>query len=402
MAVPKRKTPRSQDALAAVGELAAGRAGRSLCPQLRRGEAAAQRVRQLRHGTAVARSSTSTEYDVGTMSDSTAITVAVDAMGGDRAPAEIVAGALDAVGRARRRGPARRPRGRVRAARSRRRRPRRRRAPRRREVDRDGRRARGRGAHEEGLVGRALRGGGARRAGRRDGQRRQHRRHDGRALLRIGRIRGHRPARRSRCRSRCRVSHPQLLVDGGATVDCAPEWLVQFARMGREYARARWDIERADASGLLSNGEEAGKGDELRKTVFDLLRKEAGFVGNVEGSDFMQPGRADVDRHRRLHRQRRAEDASRRALRSLADARVRRSSSRRRRRARRRRSCCRCCSRRPTAYDPDLTGGAVLLGVKGVCVISHGSSSAPAIVNAARRRGRVRAAPTSSSSCGRR
>ena len=109
------------------------------------------------------------------------------------------------------------------------------------------------------------------------------------------------PDPRSRCRSRCRMPHPQLLVDGGATVDAAPEWLVQFALMGREYARTRLGIDEPSV-GLLSNGEEEGKGDEIRKHVFELMRKVPGFVGNVEGRDFMHAGTVGRDRHRRLHR----------------------------------------------------------------------------------------------------
>jgi glycerol-3-phosphate acyltransferase PlsX len=112
------------------------------------------------------------------------------------------------------------------------------------------------------------------------------------ALLRMGRIPGiARPA--IAVPIPVPGSHPQVLIDAGATVDATPEWLVQFARMGRVYARVRWGIEEPTA-GLLSNGEEEGKGDTLRKTVYELLRKEPGFIGNVEGSDLMRPGRADV------------------------------------------------------------------------------------------------------------
>jgi phosphate acyltransferase len=200
------------------------------------------------------------------------------------------------------------------------------------------------------------------------------------ALLRMGRIPGiARPA--IAVPVPVPGHHPQVLVDAGATVDAAPEWLVQFARMGREYARARWHIEQPTI-GLLSNGEEEGKGDALRKVVFDLLRKESGFVGNVEGSDLMLPNRADVVVtdgftgnvalksletalrslaglvFRTLESTEEAREASKVVLPLLLDA--------------------------AEAYDPDLTGGAVLLGVKGVCVISHGSSSARAIVSAAR------------------
>jgi len=200
------------------------------------------------------------------------------------------------------------------------------------------------------------------------------------ALLRMGRVPGvARPA--IAVPIPVPGSHPQILVDAGATVDAAPEWLVQFAQMGRVYARARFGLD-APTIGLLSNGEEAGKGDTLRKTVFDLLQDEPGFVGNVEGSDFMRPGRADVivtdgfagnvalksieaalrSLATMVFATLDANDAAREAaqviLPLLLDA--------------------------ARAYDPDHTGGAVLLGVKGVCVISHGSSNAAAVVSAAR------------------
>src|SRR4051812_27056360 len=71
----------------------------------------------------------------------------------------------------------------------------------------------------------------------------------------------------------------QLLVDGGATVDPEPAWLVQWARLAREYARVRLGVEEPTI-GLLSNGEEPGKGDALRKQAFELLSSVKGFVGN--------------------------------------------------------------------------------------------------------------------------
>src|SRR5262245_45457239 len=108
------------------------------------------------------------------------------------------------------------------------------------------------------------------------------------ALLRVGRIRG--VARPAIATPIPVPGHrPQILVDSGSTVDCNPEWLVQFALMGREYARTRLEID-DPRLGLLSNGEEPGKGDELRKKTYALLEDVPGFVGNVEGRDLMRPG----------------------------------------------------------------------------------------------------------------
>src|SRR5439155_26120459 len=100
------------------------------------------------------------------------------------------------------------------------------------------------------------------------------------ALLRMGRIKGAaRPAIAVPIPVPGRA--PQILVDGGATVDCTAEWIRQFAVMGREYARIHLGVDEPRI-GLLSNGEEAGKGDDLRKAVYPLLASMPGFVGNVE------------------------------------------------------------------------------------------------------------------------
>jgi glycerol-3-phosphate acyltransferase PlsX len=171
----------------------------------------------------------------------------------------------------------------------------------------------------------------------------------------------------------------QLLVDAGATVDPEPEWLVQWARLAREYARVRLGVDEPTVA-LLSNGEEAGKGDRLRKEAFELLRAVEGFTGNVEGRDLARAS-ADVivtDGFTGnvalktiegamlglaglvfsvLDEPEWGETGQRLKLRMLEAA---------------------------ADLLPDNTGGAVLLGIKGVCVISHGSSSAAAIVNAVR------------------
>jgi phosphate acyltransferase len=200
------------------------------------------------------------------------------------------------------------------------------------------------------------------------------------ALLRMGRIRGiARPAIAVPIPVPG-AEHPQLLIDGGSTVDCAPEWLVQFASMGREYARTRLGVDEPTI-GLLSNGEEPGKGDELRKRAFELLADLPGFQGNVEGRDLMH-GTADVvvtDGFTGNVALKTLEGALRAAVKLVFG--VLESTPEAREASK---VVAPLLLDAASVLDPDSTGGAVLLGVDGVCVISHGSSSARAIVNAAR------------------
>ena len=199
------------------------------------------------------------------------------------------------------------------------------------------------------------------------------------ALLRMGRIRGiARPAIVTPIPGP--LPTPTLLLDVGATVDCAPEWLVQFARMGAEYARLHHGIERARI-GLLSIGEEMGKGDEMRKRTYDLLSKLPGFIGNVEGCD-LTLGRADVvvtDGFTGNVALKTLEGGMRTVLRLTAEAlnlevgdtRVGEVLEP-------------VLGPAVAQYDPDAFGGAVLLGIDGVCVISHGASNARNIDTAIR------------------
>ncbi len=89
---------------------------------------------------------------------------------------------------------------------------------------------------------------------------------------------------------------PVLLIDGGANVDCRPEHLIQFARMGAAYVRVAWGIDRPRVA-LLSNGTEPGKGNGVLREAFQRLQEEPdpafAFVGNLEGYDLPR-GRADV------------------------------------------------------------------------------------------------------------
>ena len=61
-----------------------------------------------------------------------------------------------------------------------------------------------------------------------------------------------------------------MLLDAGANAEVQPDWLVQFAQMGSVYARTRFHIDEPRV-GLLSIGEEPGKGDSLRKEAYPLL-----------------------------------------------------------------------------------------------------------------------------------
>ncbi len=111
------------------------------------------------------------------------------------------------------------------------------------------------------------------------------------ALLTLGRLPGiERPAIGVVVPSR---EKPVLLVDVGANADCRPHYLVQFARMGDAYMRSMFGIERPRVA-LLSIGEEASKGNRLTLDAHALLVESGlNFVGNVEGRDIPR-GVADV------------------------------------------------------------------------------------------------------------
>jgi glycerol-3-phosphate acyltransferase PlsX len=90
-----------------------------------------------------------------------------------------------------------------------------------------------------------------------------------------------------------RPHHPAVLLDVGATVECRPAHLVQFAVMGAVYARVAFGIE-SPRIGLLSIGEEASKGNELTREAHRLLKASPlSFIGNVEARD-VYSGNADV------------------------------------------------------------------------------------------------------------
>ncbi len=111
------------------------------------------------------------------------------------------------------------------------------------------------------------------------------------ATLRIGRIKG---VTRPAIATLMPTSENQntLVLDVGANVDCDAKNLFEFAIMGQAYAK---DVLQLDDPivGLLSNGEEESKGNEVTKEAYELISKIPNFAGNVEGSDIFK-GTVDV------------------------------------------------------------------------------------------------------------
>jgi len=201
----------------------------------------------------------------------------------------------------------------------------------------------------------------------------------GAAVLRLGMLAGvDRPAIAMILPNR----HGRVIVlDGGATVDSRPEHLRDFAIMGSSYAHCLFQVERPRV-GLLSIGEESTKGSMLSKKAFALLQSApVNFIGNVEGKE-ISVGAVDVvvcdgfvgnvvlktvegyaeffvgmlrEQLGANWRSRLGAWLLRPGLRSIADG-----------------------------LDYASHGGALLVGVNGVCVIAHGRSSPAAIENAIR------------------
>jgi glycerol-3-phosphate acyltransferase PlsX len=110
------------------------------------------------------------------------------------------------------------------------------------------------------------------------------------ATLRIGRIKGvSRPAIATLMPT---VDKNTLVLDVGANVDCDAKNLQEFAIMGQVYAEEVLGIDEP-LTGLLSNGEEESKGNEITKEAFKLMEPLKNFVGNVEGNDIFN-GSTDV------------------------------------------------------------------------------------------------------------
>jgi len=174
---------------------------------------------------------------------------------------------------------------------------------------------------------------------------------------------------------------PAILLDVGANVDCKPHHLEQFAVMGDIYSRAIFGIRRPRV-GLLSIGEEDSKGNELTKEAFKSLKQAPiNFIGNVEGRDIFR-GEIDVivcDGFTGNVALKLSEGLIetfatmlRQELEKTIAAKVGYILAERAFRAFRRR------------MDYSEYGGAPLLGMKGITIVCHGRSNANAIKNAIR------------------
>ena len=174
---------------------------------------------------------------------------------------------------------------------------------------------------------------------------------------------------------------PFVLIDAGANTDCSAQMLLQFAVMGSIYAQQVLGSARP-LVGLMSVGTEESKGNDTTKEAFRLLNESSlNFQGNIEGRDLFE-GVVDVAvcdgfvgnvvlktsesvGHAMGHWIR--EEFSRSPVRLLGALLL-----------------TRAIKAMKARLDPDLYGGAPLLGCNGVCIISHGASSAKAIYHAIR------------------
>src|SRR5499427_4828204 len=174
---------------------------------------------------------------------------------------------------------------------------------------------------------------------------------------------------------------PAILLDVGANVDCKPHHLEQFAVMGDIYSRAIFGIRRPRV-GLLSIGEEDTKGNELTKEAFkSLKRAPINFIGNVEGRDIFK-GDVDVivcdgftgnvalklsegliETFASMLKQELQKTLSAKIGAMLAQDAFRQFKHR---------------------LDYSEYGGAPLLGIKGITIVCHGRSNPNAIKNAIR------------------
>jgi len=178
------------------------------------------------------------------------------------------------------------------------------------------------------------------------------------------------------------ISKPCLLIDAGANADCTPEMMTQFAVMGNVYMHNVHQVA-SPRVGLLNIGEEEHKGNTLAKSTFEVLKTDSRFrfIGNVEGRDLFK-GSVDVavsDGFSGNIALKSAEGIMR-MFKTLLEVEIRKSVK-----AKLGYLLMKDALQGAGRHaDPEERGGALLLGVNGVCVISHGGSRARGIMNAIR------------------
>jgi glycerol-3-phosphate acyltransferase PlsX len=163
---------------------------------------------------------------------------------------------------------------------------------------------------------------------------------------------------------------PLVFLDAGAGVEASPDLLASFALVGAAYATVRLGVERPRV-GLLTVGEEAGKGDAARKAAHDALAAlPVAFVGNVEGRDVPLGGRADVVVTDGFTGNVLAKGLEAAALAVTGAVRAHLGA-----RGDVPQEILDAVGGATAHMSPELLGGAVLLGVKGVVVVGHGAST---------------------------
>ena len=180
-----------------------------------------------------------------------------------------------------------------------------------------------------------------------------------------------------------------VVVDAGANVDCRPSYLLHFALLGSVYAERALGIENPRV-GLLANGEEEGKGNEQTREAYNLLKAaqpSINFIGNVEGNDVFE-GKVDVvvcDGFAGNILLKGVEGMARLILSLLSEEASRTTDEAARN------TLLQSLLRIRQKVDYSEFGGAPLLGVDGAAFIAHGRSDKSAIasgisvaVNAAR------------------
>lgn len=171
---------------------------------------------------------------------------------------------------------------------------------------------------------------------------------------------------------------PVVMCDVGANADCKPEYLVQFGRMGSVYAQKMLGIEQPRAA-LLNIGEEEEKGSQFAQEAHKLMREKLpNFAGNAEGGDVLAAN-FDVfvcDGFTGNVCLKTIEGTSKVLFKTLKD--IMMKSAVTKLGALALKGGLADLKRQVSA---DTYGGAPLLGVKGACIVGHGSSNATAVKN---------------------